>query len=179
MTSSIAAIGLLATLLALPALAALAHDSHAAAHDQHHTHAQFDPATARQTEFGIAGDPKQVTRVIALRMGDDMRFTPADLTIKQGETVRLALSNKGKMLHEIVLGSAAGLQEHAAMMRQHPGMAHSAPNMLHVPPGKHGEVVWRFNQAGQFEFACLIPGHYEAGMKGTITVVAATGQAAK
>jgi uncharacterized cupredoxin-like copper-binding protein len=39
-----------------------------------------------------------------------------------------------------------------------------------VAPGKTGEIVWTFNRAGQFDFACLIAGHYQAGMIGKITV---------
>jgi uncharacterized cupredoxin-like copper-binding protein len=130
-------------------------------------------AAAEQTPFGIAGTPKRVTRVIKLIMGDDMRFTPGVLQVKQGETVKLLVTNGGKMLHEIVLGTKETIEEHAAMMRKHPDMAHSAPYMLHVKAGETGEIVWRFNKAGQFDFACLLPGHFEAGMRGTITVAPA------
>lgn len=166
----IPAAALLAVLLSSPAFAHEGHEK---------THAPaYDAATAEQTPFGIAGDPKQVTRVIKLKMTDNMRFTPNRLTIREGDTVELSVSNRGKLLHEIVLGTAEGLQEHAEMMRAHPGMVHTAPQMLHVPAGKRGEIVWRFNKPGQFDFACLIAGHFEAGMKGSITVVPAV-QAAK
>lgn len=138
-----------------------------------HKVAAYDAATAEQTTFGIAGDPKRVTRVIKMTMGDDMRFTPDVLHVKQGETVKLSVENGGKLLHEIVLGSRANLEEHAEMMRKHPGMEHSAPHMLHVASGAAGEIVWRFNKAGQFDFACLLPGHYEAGMRGKIIVAPA------
>jgi uncharacterized cupredoxin-like copper-binding protein len=55
-------------------------------------------------------------------------------------------------------------------MKKHPGMEHDEPYMAHVDPGRKGTIVWTFNRAGSIEFACLIPGHFEAGMIGRITV---------
>lgn len=104
-------------------------------------------------------------------MTDDMRFTPRHIEVRQGETVRLRAENKGKVLHEIVLGTKADLDRHAEMMVKHPGMGHDEPSMAHVKPGQHGDIVWNFNRPGTFDFACLIAGHYQAGMTGTITVV--------
>ena len=109
-------------------------------------------------------------------MTDAMRFTPDKITVKQGEIVRFVVANKGRMLHEIVIGTPEKLMEHAALMRKFPGMQHDAPYMAHVPPGKTGEIVWNFNRPGTFEFACLIAGHFEAGMRGTLTVTPATKQ---
>ena len=99
-----------------------------------------------------------------------MRFTPDAIEVMQGETVRFVLLNKGRLLHEMVIGTRAALDEHAEAMRKFPGMEHAEAYMAHVPPGKPGEIVWRFNRAGEFDFACLIPGHYEAGMRGSIVV---------
>ena len=101
---------------------------------------------------------------------------PVIVTVKQGEIVRFVVSNKGRMLHEIVIGTPEKLMEHAALMRKFPGMQHDAPYMAHVPPGKTGEIIWNFNRPGTFEFACLIAGHYEAGMRGTLTVTPTTKQ---
>jgi len=42
--------------------------------------------------------------------------------------------------------------------------------VAHVAPGETGEIIWKFNRKGRFHFACLVAGHYEAGMAGTITV---------
>ncbi len=161
-------------LAAVLATSAHAHEDH----DKHGVNAAAKtaadaPAKTGQTPFGVAGDPKQVTRIIKMTMSDDMRFTPEVLHLKQGETVTLSISNGGKMLHEIVLGTKDSLEGHAKMMRKHPNMAHSAPHMLHVTAGAAGEIVWRFNQAGQFDFACLLPGHFEAGMRGRIIVAPA------
>jgi len=128
---------------------------------------------AEQRDWGMAGEAKAVTRTITLRMSDAMRFTPARIEVKEGETVRLKLRNTGRLLHELVLGTPQELAEHAALMQQHPGMEHDEPYMVHVAPGKTGEILWTFNRAGEFEFACLIDGHYQAGMKGRIRVIAA------
>ena len=84
--------------------------------------------------------------------------------------MRFVAANRGKVMHEMVLGTMDELKEHAEMMRKHPGMEHDEPHMLHVQPGKSGEMGWRFTKAGEFYYGCLIPGHFEAGMIGKITV---------
>ena len=135
-----------------------------------HAKSSANPAQAEQQAWGIAGDAKAVQRTITLRMTDDMRFTPEHITVKQGETVRLRVENKGQILHEVVLGTPATLEEHAQMMVKFPTMEHDEPYMAHVSPGKTGELLWQFNRPGSFDFACLIAGHFQAGMRGTITV---------
>ena len=149
-------------LLALPVAQAHSPSAHASP-PRHH-------AQAEQKDWGIAGDPKKVKRTIEIRMTDDMRFAPKDIQVKLGETVRLVAVNAGKVLHEIVIGTPQELRAHAEMMKKHPGMEHEEPWMVHVDPGQKGALVWTFNRAGTFEFACLIPGHFEAGMIGRITV---------
>ena len=123
-----------------------------------------------QKVWGIAGDVKDAARTITLDMSDDMRFTPNQFEVKRGETVRLRVVNKGQVMHEVVLGTKNSLDEHAQMMLKHPGMEHDEPYMAHVTPGKSEDLVWNFNRAGSFEFACLIAGHYQAGMTGRFTV---------
>ena len=137
------------------------------AHSGQHAH-----AAKEQKDWGIAGEAKDAKRTITLTMNDKMRFTPSRIQVKQGETVRLRIKNSGKLMHELVLGTPKELAAHAAMMAKHPGMEHDEPYMAHVAPGKTGEIVWTFNRAGDFEFACLIAGHFQAGMKGTIRVIA-------
>ncbi|WP_298934277.1 cupredoxin family protein [uncultured Ramlibacter sp.] len=136
----------------------------------HATPKQFDASQVEATPFGQEGDPKKVTRTIRVSMNDRMRFEPGSLTVRKGETVRLVVANKGAVLHEMVLGTAQALKEHAELMKKHPGMEHDAPSMAHVKPGATGEIVWQFTQAGEFQFACLIPGHFEAGMVGKVAV---------
>lgn len=131
------------------------------------------PAAAvkkEQTAWGIAGDAAAAKRTIEIRMLDKMRFEPATIRVRQGETVKLVMTNTGAVLHELVLGTQKELEAHAAMMRKFPNMEHDEPYMAHVAPGKTGGIVWNFNRAGEFDFACLVPGHYEAGMVGKITV---------
>ena len=123
-----------------------------------------------QKPWGIAGDAKSVKRVIAIRMTDNMRFTPEFIEVKLGETIRFVHRNDGKMTHEMVIGTKEELEEHAALMLKFPNMEHDEPYMVHVEPGKRGEIVWNFNRDGDFLFACLIPGHYQAGMIGKIKV---------
>jgi uncharacterized cupredoxin-like copper-binding protein len=130
------------------------------------------PVAKEQKPWGIAGDAGAATRTVMLAMDDNMRFTPDKLSFRQGETVRFEIRNRGKLLHELVIGTQKDLDEHAAMMVKFPGMEHDEPYMAHVPPGKSGGLVWTFNRAGEFDFACLVAGHYQAGMVGKITVAA-------
>jgi uncharacterized cupredoxin-like copper-binding protein len=155
---------LLASVLALPAFG---HGMEA-----HKPASKKRAAAAEQKAFGIEGDPSRITRTIEIRMTDQMRFEPSVLTVKQGETIRFVHRNVGQMMHEMVIGTRADLEEHAALMRKYPEMEHDEPHMAHVGPGKRGQIVWQFNRAGEFEFACLIPGHLEAGMRGSIKVAA-------
>ena len=104
-----------------------------------------------------------------------MRFKPALIEVRQGETIRFVVRNRGKLLHEFVIGTKPELDAHAALMLKFPNMEHDEPYMAHVAPGKSGEILWNFNRAGEFEFACLIAGHYQAGMIGKIRVLARTG----
>ena len=142
------------------------------AHGDEKHPAKSGPAKKEQKDWGIAGDAGKARRSIDVGMSDGMRFTPDRIAVKLGETVRFVVRNDGKQLHEFVIGTKAENEKHAAMMLKFPNMEHDEPYMAHVPPGKTGQIVWTFNRAGQFEFACLIAGHYQAGMVGTITVSA-------
>ena len=133
------------------------------------------PVVKEQKAWGIAGDARAVRRTIAIAMSDNMRFTPASIEVNQGDTVRLTLTNTGKVMHELVIGTQQELSEHAALMKRFPNMEHEEPYMAHVAPGKTGEIIWTFNRPGDFDFACLLPGHFEAGMVGKILVKASTG----
>jgi uncharacterized cupredoxin-like copper-binding protein len=124
----------------------------------------------RAQAMGKPGDPKQVSRTIQVRMSDDMKFAPANINVKRGETIRFAVRNAGQIKHEMVIGSMAELKQHAELMRKMPGMEHADPNMVTLDPGKSGELIWQFTKAGRFDFACLQPGHFEAGMMGTVSV---------
>jgi uncharacterized cupredoxin-like copper-binding protein len=130
----------------------------------------FDANKVEQTAFGQEGDPKKVARTIRVDMTDAMRFTPARVTVRRGQTVRFIAANKGQVLHEMVIGTPDELKRHAEEMKKFPEMEHDEAYMTHVKPGRSGEIVWQFTRAGRFQFACLVPGHFEAGMVGTVTV---------
>ena len=133
-------------------------------------HATSAAARPEQTRFGIAGDRAKATRTIIIDMADTMRFTPTEVVVRRNDTVRFVVRNRGAAMHEMVIGTPEDLTEHAALMRQFPDMEHDAPHMAHVKPGATREIVWRFNRAGTFQFACLAPGHFEAGMVGRVVV---------
>jgi uncharacterized cupredoxin-like copper-binding protein len=162
---------LLIALLAAPLTHVPAH-----AHGEK-KHVAAAPAAAEQTAWGIVGKPAQVNRTVTLDMTDAMRLTPDRLAVQAGDIVRFIVRNQGGMRHEMVIGTPVELAKHAAMMARFPNMEHDEAYMAHVDPGQSGEIVWHFNRAGSFEFACLIAGHYEAGMRGTITVTPEQGAA--
>jgi uncharacterized cupredoxin-like copper-binding protein len=150
--------------LAIATGAAYAHT------DKPHAKKESKPISKEETAFGREGDPRKAARTIRVDMSDRMRFTPAELTVRQGETVRFRVTNSGKTMHEMVLGTMAELKEHAVLMQKHPGMEHDEPYMAHVAPGKTETIVWQFTKPGEFYYGCLVPGHFEAGMLGKLIV---------
>lgn len=119
-----------------------------------------------------------ISRSVIVRMDDRMRFTPSSIPVQAGETIHFVVHNDGATAHEMVLGSAKEIAEHAELMRQIAAGKvradshdhHAGGASLHVDAGKKGEMVVTFAQATTLEMACLIPGHLEAGMRGTIEV---------
>ena len=146
----------LTLLLALAAPAADAAGSHSGDH--------------AETAIGEPGQAERVTRTVRIDMTDAMRFTPPRVTARRGQTIRFIVSNSGKLKHELVLGTRKDLRDHAEQMKKFPEMEHAEPNMVTLAPGQTGEVIWRFTRTGQIDFACLQPGHYDAGMKGFVKV---------
>ncbi len=128
------------------------------------------PVNPEQQDWGIAGGAREVSRTIPITMTDEMRFIPDRIEVRLGETIRFLHHNVGKVMHEMVLGTKPTLDEHAELMERFPDMEHDAPWMAHVAPGGNGEIIWTFNRPGDFDFACLIPGHYQAGMVGRVVV---------
>jgi uncharacterized cupredoxin-like copper-binding protein len=147
----------IAALVAFAASGATAAGSHAGGHG--HGDAVGKPGVATKG-----------TRTVNIDMTDGMRFNPSSINVKQGETVRFVVTNSGQLKHELVLGTEKELKEHYEVMKKNPEMEHADPNMVTLAGGKTGEVVWQFTKAGKVDFACLQPGHYDAGMKGAVTV---------
>lgn len=150
------------------------HASASAGHSHGPGHGHGDASA-----IGVPGKAGKATRTVAVGMNDAMRFSPSSISVRQGETIRFKVTNSGKLKHEFVLGTLSELEEHYALMKKFPEMEHAEPNMVTLAPGKSGEVIWKFTQAGKVDFACLQPGHYEAGMKGAVDVAAPGGAAAK
>ena len=148
--------------------------------DQHSSgHAAGEHAHGGATSaLGEPGKAAQVNRTVEVVMLDTMRFKPAMIEVKQGETIRFVVKNSGNLKHEMVLGTPKELKEHYAMMMKMPDMEHHEPSMVTVEPGKTGELIWRFSNARVVDFACLQPGHYGAGMKGQVKVARTAGAAA-
>ena len=125
--------------------------------------------------FGGVGDPGQVTRTIKVTTLD-IKYEPAELTVKAGETVKFEVTNLGKLPHEFVLADEKNQVEHEKemeeMAKSMPGMVmeHNDPNMITVQPGKTKTLVWHFTTPGKLQFGCHVPGHYAAGMVGRLTI---------
>ena len=160
------------TLKRLIWVTALAVSGGAMAHGDAAHAKKAGPVKKEQKDWGIAGEAKAVKRTIQIGMSDAMKFTPDRIEVRHGETVKFVVRNTGAVMHEFVLGTKKELDEHAALMVKFPTMEHDEPYMAHVAPGKTGEIVWTFNRAGDFDFACLIAGHYQAGMVGKVKVAA-------
>ena len=122
--------------------------------------------------IGKPGVVSKVTRTVIVDMTDDMRFHSSNIAVKQGETIRFVAKNSGKVKHEMVLGTIKDLKDHYEVMKKNPEMEHAENNMVTVAPGKSGEIIWQFTKTGKVDFACLQPGHYDAGMKGRVNVAA-------
>lgn len=122
---------------------------------------------------GAPGKPAAADRTVDIRMIETdtgMAFEPAELAVGQGETVLFKVTNAGVLDHEIVLGTAARNHAHMMEMAGTSDMHHDDPNALRLSPGDSGELAWTFENDGTFQFACLIPGHFDAGMHGPIRV---------
>lgn len=122
------------------------------------------------TAIGKPGTVVKATRTITIDMSDDMRYTPSAIQVHKNETVRFIIRNKGQVKHEMSLGTEKDLLEHLEAMKKYPDMEHDEPGKVTLAPGTQGEIVWQFTRPGFVNFACLMPGHYEAGMKGLIKV---------
>ncbi len=162
----IVAVATAAALLSGAPAAVLAHGKKA---DDGHADADGE-VVREQQPWGVGAAAAEATRTIEVSMSDSMEFVPASITVEKDETVRFVVRNEGELMHEFVLGTTESNDQHAEMMMKFPGMEHDEPYMAHVPPGETGEIVWTFNESGEFAFACLIAGHYQAGMVGDVTV---------
>jgi uncharacterized cupredoxin-like copper-binding protein len=149
--------------LALAALAtsAFASGTHEGGHD-------------KKSVIGVPGEKSKVTQTIKVTMKetDDgkMLYIPNKISVRKGQTVKFSIRNAGEVDHEFVLDRQEANLEHKAVMAKFPEMEHDNPNAVSLAPGESGEIIWKFTSDGPLEFACLKPGHYEAGMRGDLSI---------
>ena len=136
-----------------PLAAWLAHRPASAHGEKHESGAAAPPVVKKQKPWGIATGTKEAKRTIEIRMGDNMRFTPSRIDVREGETLRLSAVNRGKVLREIVIGTPEELQAHAEMVKKYPHMEHDEPHMARAPAGQRSDITWTFNRAGDFDTA--------------------------
>lgn len=128
-----------------------------------HSHSHDAPST----QVTIPG-----MKEVRIEVGDDMRFSPAVWQAQAGEPIRIILVNKSKVDHELVIGSEKEIIDHAKEMANPGAKGHHHTNEVSAKPGQQAELVWTFKKPGQYAMACFEPGHYEAGMRGVINVLA-------
>jgi uncharacterized cupredoxin-like copper-binding protein len=159
--SAAASLAILLLASALPVAAGPGQD-----HDEHHNATEGFSA-------GEPGDPNTPSRVIKVTMQErdgEMVFSPDHIEVRKGDQIKFVLYNSGELEHEFVLATAEENLKHAEAMKINPEMEHDDPNARSVSPKNTDEIVWKFTKPGRFEYACLIPGHHEAGMFGTVDV---------
>jgi uncharacterized cupredoxin-like copper-binding protein len=134
--------------------------------------APTEKVTGHEMEIGKPGI-KHISRSVTVKMFETeygMIFKPDFLKFEAGQTIKINLINKGELQHEFVMDTEDGILKHKIEMENMPDMDHNDPNSLRLNPNEKGEILWTFSNSGVFEFACLIPGHYEAGMHGKLLV---------
>ena len=122
---------------------------------------------------GAPGNPKQKSRTVEIVMREGngtMSYSHDTIAVKRGEQIRFIIKNEGALTHEFMLASVKENEAHGKLMEKYPEMEHDDPNGKTLEPGKTAEILWKFTKSGTFEFACLIPGHHQAGMHGLVTV---------
>lgn len=151
-----------------------------------------DAGHGKGASIGEPGTKAKVSRTVTITVRDNL-YEPETVEVKKGETIRFVIKNTGELLHEFNIGTAdmhAAHQKEMMQMAEHgmltatginhqmmnmdhgkagmPPMKHDDPNSVLIEPGKTAELVWKFSKDANLEFACNIPGHYEAGMIGQI-----------
>ncbi len=132
--------------------------------------ANYHLSAGHDYSFGRLGEPAKAATTVEIDVTDAMRFTPPSTMLKKGETVRFVVKNSGQLSHEVVLDTLKEVREHTELMAKCPEMERGNPNQVNLEPGKTGELVWQFTKVGTFDFACLQPRHFDAGMRGRIVV---------
>jgi len=128
---------------------------------------------AEEAAYGKPGDPKKPARTVQIVFREEdgkMLFLPNTLKVRRGEQIRFQLRNNGAVDHEFVVATLEDNLKHMKEMEKNPDMEHDDANAKRLKPKTTGEIIWNFTKAGRFDFSCLIPGHRQAGMSGSIVV---------
>lgn len=169
----IAAAGMVAAVLATGSYAQGGHGAgHEAIGEATMGHGAIDHGASAA---GRPGDPAQASRTIKVTALDTMRFEPGKLVVGSGETVRIEVTNAGKVPHELTIGDRKAQLAHEQMMQNMPGMKHDDPGSVALAPGETRTLVWQFGEPGTVEVGCHVRGHYPAGMVSVVQVVEANG----
>jgi magnesium-transporting ATPase (P-type) len=110
-----------------------------------------------------------VSRTIQVETTDTLRFVPDHMDVRASETIAFEIRNAGNLPHEFFIGTPEEQLEHEREMASGAPM-HAEPGQIDVPAGRTVRLVYTFDQTGALEYGCHVPGHYPAGMRGTITV---------
>jgi P-type Cu+ transporter len=155
------AIGTVALIFANPEHADAAHDA-----DDDHTNVTT-PAPAHDDAAGALVQPD---RTIAVDASDTMRFIPGEIRVQQGETIAFVVTNTGVVPHEFVIGDAHEQEHHAEDMAAGKTHDDGDGNAMELAPGETRTLLYTFDKPGELLIGCHLPGHYDAGMRGTIVV---------
>jgi len=165
-------------LLTIPGEKGHGHDEKPAAGD-HHSGGQG--AMKHDMVGGMLGNEKNVSRTVVI-IAKDTEFSLKNIQVKDGETIRFIVKNKGELVHEMSIGTPEMQKQHQAeMMKMMDAghlqadkvvgkMDHNHGNSALVEPGKEAEVIWMFRKGASLEFGCNVPGHYDQGMKGNFVI---------
>lgn len=142
--------------------------------------------------IGMKGKSNEVSRTINVKMYDNY-FEPKSIKVKRGETIKFAVENKGKLVHEyniaskkmhlkhqpemmmmmqmgILLPTKLDMKKMKEASKTNNAMSHSHSNSLLLEPNKKGEIIWKFSTNEELEIACNVPGHYQAGMVSAVSI---------
>jgi len=161
-------------ILAALALILAACDGTAVVGAETRTDEPVDSAVEEFT-FGSPAEASDADRTIEVETTDDFTFGPEEIMVSAGETITFLVTNTGNIPHDFTLGDQETQDEHEAAMAEMMSsgeMGHDEVNAVALEPGEQKELTWYFSEAGTFLVGCHQPGHYAAGMVGTVNVEA-------
>jgi plastocyanin len=112
-------------------------------------------------EGGFVAGTVPAPRVVRVLAGPGTAFSPSTITVARGETVTFEVTSMGGLVHEFMVGPADAVAADTA----------GTPEVADIGMMQTKSVTATFDGSGPYAFACHSTGHYEAGMRGTITVV--------